>query len=91
MHCRTRAVFLLMAAVAVVGCTGTDSSGTRNMVPTGPSLFASPYPDIDAQIIALFPSGGGGYVVASRLLSPAAAELLRQIVTDIRQLAPPEV
>lgn len=25
-----------------------------------------------AQIIALFPSGGGGYVVASRLLSPAA-------------------
>jgi hypothetical protein len=57
MHCRTRAVFLLLAAVAVVGCTGTDSSGTRNMVPTGPSLFASPYPDIDAQIIALFPTG----------------------------------
>ena len=25
-----------------------------------------------SQIIALFPSGGGGYVVASRLLSPAA-------------------
>lgn len=57
MHCRTRAVFLLLAAVAVVGCTGSDSSGTRNMVPTGPSLFASPYPDIDAQIIALFPTG----------------------------------
>ena len=57
MHCRTRAAFLLLTAVAVVGCTDTDSSGTRNMVPTAPSLFASPYPDIDQQILALFPTG----------------------------------
>ena len=57
MHCRTRAAFLLLAAVAVVGCTDTDSSGTRNMVPTAPSRFASPYPDIDGEILALFPTG----------------------------------
>jgi len=57
MQRRSRGVLLLLAAFVVVGCTDTDSSGTRNIVPTGPSRFASPYPDIDQQILALFPTG----------------------------------
>jgi hypothetical protein len=57
MQRRSRGVLLLLAAFIVVGCTDTQSSGTRNLTPTAPSLFASPYPDIDQEIIALFPTG----------------------------------
>ena len=57
MHRRTRGVLALLAAAAVVGCTDSDSSGSRHLLPTAPSRFASPYPSIDNEILALFPTG----------------------------------
>ena len=52
---RGLALTFLLAAVAVTGCS--DSSGTSTLLPTSPDRFASPYPDIDQEIVDLFPTG----------------------------------
>lgn len=54
---RTRAVLAFAVATALVACSDGNSTGVRSMTPTRPDPVTTVTPEIDEQIIALFPNG----------------------------------